>query len=194
MLMQQVMKVVQDAAKHPDDALANAGSIPDSRMRVQAYMGIAQTTAKTNASVAKQALEKAMEGVSDQDPTQQVLTVTSIANLYLQLEDNAGARKVIEKGMKMAETAYKQDTNADDPNKALKAYWPSSQAYAGLLRVAARISPTWSVELLKEIQDPELKGLGQIALAQAWLDVSPGGRTIMSNSKKGNMTMMSVDN
>lgn len=193
MLMQQVMKIVQDSAKHPDDALANAAAIPDKRMQVQAYMGIAQTNAKSNASVAKQALEKAMDGVSELDPVQQVLTVTSLANMYLQLDDTSAAKKVIEKGMKMAENAYKQDTNADDPNKALKAYWPSSQAYTGLLRVAAKISPPWSMELLKDISDPELKGLGQIALAQSWLDLSPGARTVMMNSKKGNMTMMSVD-
>ncbi len=193
MAMQQVMKIIQDSAKHPDDALANAASVQDKNMRVQAYMGIAQTTAKTNASAAKQALEKVMDGVSDLDPTQQVLTVTSVADMYLTLDDTAAAKKVIEKGMGMAEKAYKQDTNADDPNKALKAYWPSTQAYSGLLRVAARISAPWSTELLKEISDPDLKGIGQIALAQSWLDLSPGGRTVMSSTKKGNMTMMSVD-
>jgi hypothetical protein len=193
MLMQQVMRIVQDSAKHPEDALANAAAVPDQSLRVQAYMGIAQTNVKANTSVTKRALDKVMDGVSDMDVNQQVLTVSSVAKIYLDLEDTGSAKKVIEKGMGIAEKAYKQDTNADDPNKALKAYWPSAEAYRDMLRLAGKISAPWAMELLKEISDPEMKGMGQIALAQSWLDLASGQRTVMSGTKKGNMMMMSVD-
>jgi hypothetical protein len=192
LLMQQVAKVVQDAAKHPEDALANAASIPDKGMRTQAYMGIAQVAAKTNSSVTKQALEKVADGLADMDVMQQVMIVSSAAKLYMEIEDTASAKKLIEKGMGIAEKAYKQDTNADDPNQALKAYWPSAEAYRGMLRLAAKISAPWSMELLKDISDPEMKGMGQIALAQAWLDVPAGPRTIMSNSKNGGNMMQTT--
>jgi tetratricopeptide (TPR) repeat protein len=193
MMMQQVMKIVQDSAKHPEDALANAAAVSDKNLRVQAYMGIAQTNAKANASAAKQALEKVMDGIGDLDPIQQATTVSSVAKMYMDLEDTATAKKVIEKGMGIAEKAYKVDTNADDPNKALKAYWPSAEAYRSMLRLAAKISAPWAMELLKDISDPEMKGMGQIALAQSWLDLPTGPRTIMNSNKNGTSMQMSRD-
>lgn len=191
-LMQVVAKILQDAAKHPDEALANAGSIPDPRMRVQAFMGIARASAKEHASVAREALEKVVEGMADLPLTQQTMMVGDVAGLYLQMGDTDSAKKVIENGMTLAEKAYKEDTNADDPNKALEAYWPSAAAYRSLLRLAAKISPTWSLDLLKNISDPNMKGIGQIALAQAWLDVSPGATTIITQSKYKNMEMKTL--
>ena len=193
MLMQQVMKIVQDSAKHPEDALANAAVIPDKSSRVQAYMGIAQVNAKSNPSVTREALAKVTDGLGDLELMQQVSTVSSVAKMYLDLDDSATAKKLIEKGMGIAEKAYKQDTNADDPNKALKAYWPSAEAYRGMLRLAAKISAPWAMELLKDISDPEMKGMGQIALAQSWLDLPAGQRTIMSSNKDGNSMQMSRD-
>lgn len=193
LLMQQVARIVQDAAAHPDDALANAATVPDPQMRVSAYMGIAQVNIKKHASVARQALEKAMDGLDDLELMRQVMTVSSAAKLYLEAEDTDSAKKVIEKGMGIAEKAYKEDTNTDDPNTALKAYWPSADAYQSLLRLAAKISPTWSMELLKDIGDPDMKSMGQIALAQAWLDVPPGPTTIMTSTKSGkNMQMTTM--
>jgi hypothetical protein len=193
MVMQQVMKIVQDSAKHPEDALANAAVISDNSSRVQAYMGIAQVNAKSNPSVTRQALGKVTDGLGDLDLMQQVSMVNSVAKMYLDLEDTATAKKLIEKGIGIAEKAYKQDTNADDPNKALKAYWPSAEAYRGMLRLAAKISAPWAMELLKDISDPEMKGMGQIALAQSWLDLPAGQHTIMSNNKSGTSMSMSRD-
>lgn len=193
MVMQQVMKIVQDSAKHPEDALANAAVIPDKSSRVQAYMGIAQVNAKSNPSVTREALAKVTDALGDIELMQQVSMVNSVAKMYLDLEDTATAKKLIEKGMGIAEKAYKQDTNADDPNKALKAYWPSAEAYRGMLRLAAKISAPWAMELLKDISDPEMKGMGQIALAQSWLDLPAGQHTIMSNNKSGTSMSMSRD-
>lgn len=192
-MMQQVSRIVQDAAKHPDDALANAATIPDADLRVSAYMGIAGVCLKQHASVAQQALKKIMDGLDDIDLTRQVMLVGNVAKLYLEMNDTDSAKTAIEKGMSVAEKAYKQDTNSDDPNTALKAYWPSANAYQGLLRQAAKISPAWSIELLKDIGDPDMKGLGEITLAQTWLDVPPGSTTVMVNTKSGkNMEMMSA--
>ena len=193
MAMQQMSKIMQDASKHPADALANAAALPDMQMRAQAYMGIAQINAKTNASATKQALEKAIDALPELDVSQQVMMVSNIAKLYLEIDDSGSAKKVIEKGMGIAEKAYKQDTNADDPNKALKAYWPSADAFRGLLRIAGKISAPWAMELLKDISDPEMKGMGQMALAQSWLDLPEGQRTVISSNKNGTSMQMTRD-
>jgi tetratricopeptide (TPR) repeat protein len=193
LLMQQVMKIVQDSAKHPEDALANAAMIPDNNSRVQAYTGIAQVNAKSNPGVTKQALAKVTDGLGDLEIMRQVSTVYFAAKMYLDLGDSAAAKKLIEKGIGIAEKAYKQDTNADDPNKALKAYWPSAEAYRDMLRLAAKISAPWAMELLKDISDPEMKGMGQIALAQSWLDLPAGLITIMNSNKNGTSMQIARD-
>ncbi len=190
-VMQQAQKIMEDATKHPQDALANAAALPDTRLRAETYMGIAHANAKKNSSATKQALEKLMDLVPELDLTQQMMVTSSAAKLYLELDETASARRVVEKGMSIADKIYKQDTNSDDPNKALKAYWPSAEAYRSFLRVAARISPAWALQLTNEITDQDMKGLVQIALAQTWLDVPEGSRTIMRTTKSGNMTMTS---
>jgi hypothetical protein len=193
LLMREVAKVVEDAAKHPDDALASAGAIPDVSMRTRAYMGIAQVCAKTHASVTRQALEKVLDSMDGLDVMQQAMNIGSIAKLYLELDDTASAKKAIEKGMEIAEKAYKQDTNSDDPNKALEAYWPSADVYRNMLRTAAKISAPWALDLLKDISDPQMKGMGQIALAQSLLDIPPGETTIQTQTASGkNMMMKSI--
>jgi hypothetical protein len=194
LMMQQAARIVQDSEKHPQDALANAQALPDTGLRASTLMGIAQTNARKNAGAAKEALGKAMDLISDVPVPQQVMMVGNVARLYLELEDTASARKAIEKGMTIADKAYKQDTNADDPNTALKAYWPSTEAYRSMLRLAGRISPGWAMELANGISDPEMKAMVQIALAEAWLDVPSGGSTIMSNTKSGGNNMMTSRN
>lgn len=191
LLMQQSARIVADAEKHPQDALANASALSDARVRAETLMGIARALLQKNSSVAKQALEKVSDNVGDLPLQEQIMTVSNSARLYLILEETASARKVIEKGLSFADKAYKQDTNADDPNKALKAYWPSAEAYRSMLSLAARISPAWAMRLANEIPDPDMKAMAQIALAEAWLDVPPGQRTVMSTTKSGSMTMVS---
>jgi hypothetical protein len=102
MMMQQMSKIMQDASKHPADALANAAALPDMQMRAQAYMGIAQVNAKANASVTKQALEKVVDALPELEVNQQVMMVANVAKLYVEVEDPGSANKVIEKGMGIA--------------------------------------------------------------------------------------------
>jgi hypothetical protein len=125
---------------------------------------------------------------------QQVLPVRAAATLYLEMGEAAEARKAIEKGMESAAKLYKQDTDADDPNKALKAYWPSANAYVGLLRLAGEIAPDWAQEQLKEVPDEEIRALAQISMAAALLGQPAGPVTIATQKKDGvNMMQMSLE-
>jgi hypothetical protein len=192
--MVRMQKIVADAEAHPQDALANAATLSSPELKAGAYEAIARATWKKNPSVAKSALKQLIEVLPQLEAQQQLMPMGAAANLYREMSEPAEARKVIEKGMETAAKLYQQDTDADNPNKALEAYWPSANAYMGLLRVAAEIEPNWALEQLKELPDEQLKTLARIAMANALLGQPVGQVMIVSAKKDGtNMMMQSVE-
>ncbi len=186
---QQANKILNDAEEHPDAAIGQAALLPNVDMRANVYQMIARAVAKKSPSTARTALDKALSIVDQVQPMQQVGIVRSAAELYLQMGEIEDAKKTVERGFKIADRLLATDTNADDPNQALKAYWPSAEAWRSFTRLAGQISPTWAMAQIDDIQDPEMKVMAQTALAQQWLDVTRGGTTVMSQTKKGNMMM-----
>jgi hypothetical protein len=78
-----------------------------------------------------------------------------------------------------ANDAVKKDEDRDDPNQALKAYWPSAVAWQGLLHVATRISPAYAQKLTHEISDDQIRILATIALADELAGAPLGHRTTL---------------
>lgn len=192
--MQKAAKIAADAEDHPQQALANAGAIQNKSFRAQALMGIARANVKKNSSVAKDALSKAVDLVPDlPQPAGQMFIMRDAANLYLQMDQTDSAKKIVEQGLEFADKAYKDDANADDPNKALKAYWPSTEGYRTMLRVASKISPQWAATLLKDIDDPDVKVAAEAAMALQYMGMSPGRTEVVTAKKDTNVTMMSMD-
>lgn len=181
--MERMQRIVADAEAHPQDALANVSTLTSPQMKAQTLEQIARVTWKKNASVARSALKQLVETLPQLELQEQILPARAAANLYLEMGETGEARKTIEKGLESAAKLYKQDTDAEDPNKALKAYWPSAGAYVGLLRTAAEMAPDWALEQLKEVPDDELRALAQIAMASALLGQPPGPVSIMSEKK-----------
>jgi hypothetical protein len=62
-----------------------------------------------------------------------------------------------------------------------------------MLRLAVRISPVWAMNLAKEISDPEMKVVAQIAMASSLLDIPAGATMIMNANKQGNSMSMSME-
>lgn len=190
---QQVRKIAADADKNPDTALAQAASISNLEMRADLYQMIARAAAKKDPTVAHSALDKLLAITDQLGDDFQLGALRSSAELYLQMGESDDAKKVVERGFKLAEKLLKTDTNADDPNKALKAYWPSAEAYRSFTRLAGQISPEWALTTLKEISDPEMNAVVTTALAQGWLGISRGTTIVQMNSKNRNLMMMSTE-
>lgn len=198
--MELMQKIVAVAGKDAWAAIATAeGNLSSPGLKVEAYLGIARAAWKSKSpssgpAAAKNALKKMMEVLPQVDLQQQILPAQQAAAMYLEMGEAGEARKTIEKALESAAKLYKQDADADDPNKALKAYWPSTGAYVGLLRTAALMAPDWALEQLKEIPDDDIRALAQIAMAAALLGQPPGQVTIVSQKKDGvNMMQMGVD-
>ena len=188
--MQKAAKIAEDAEKHPQDALANAGTIQDMRLRANAYMSVAQPNLKKQPSVAKQALDKAADTIDKVDGEQQVMLYRDLISNYMRMGETDEAKKYIEKGMGAAAKVFKDDTNADDPNQAPKAYWPSVAGWRSMLSMASDISPLWAATLLKEIPDDEARTLCQLGIATALLKSQSPMTEVMTFTKEGARMMI----
>jgi len=190
--MQKAAKIAEDAEKHPQDAMANAGSLQDQRMRSNAYLSVAQATWKKQPGIAKQALDKAADTIDKVDGEQQVMLYREVVQLYVRMGEIDDAKKYIEKGMSAAGKVYKDDTNPDDPNQAPRAFWPSVAGWRAMLSMASDISPLWASTLLKEIPDEEARTLGQLGIATALLQAEAPRTEIMTFTKEGARMMITA--
>ena len=185
---QRSSQIVADSAVHPNDALANVAALsPPYALR--AYIGIARANVKKNSSATESALGKAQDLLSRVLPIDQMRTVSDIIYLYEELGDNDNARKAIESGTKTAAALYKQETDAEDPNAAPKAYWLSTNAWRNLVEASYELDPTDAVTLLKEVSDDEIRVFTQISLAKRMLGSKGTGWDYSMTARKNGMIM-----
>ncbi len=198
-LMRQVAEIVRGAAKDPQGALAAARSLPEtlpdpeSSPRANALQGIAHSLAKSNPSLAKEALAELLKVVERLEARSQALTLHQIAELYLRLGDKAAVEKAIAAGLKAAEKLLAADTKADNPNRALKAHWPSAAAYRMFATLAARLSPHKAAPLIAEIEDPEIQVVQTIAVGSALLGAPPAALVMQVRGADGRSFTMMMD-
>lgn len=169
--MQRMAKIENDAAAHPADAMAQVPLLSDPAMQANAYLGIGRATVKKDSSTARSALRKAQELIPKMPVERQVNASNEAANLYRLLGDNDGAKDAINKSVDLASQVYKDDTNADDPNKAPKWYWPSTAAWRSAMTIATKMDPVWATGLLKDIPDDDIRALNQVAIASETLKI-----------------------
>ena len=134
-----------------------------------------------------------VKATQDLEPRDQAHELVEAAKLYLKLGEADDARKALDSASSRANNAIKADANAEDPNRALKAYWPSAVAWQSILRTAEQISPAFARKLSTDISDDEIRVLAQIALADEMAG-APAGRVIVSEKRdktNRHFTMMS---
>ncbi len=93
------------------------------------------------------------------------------ADIGLKMQDTDLAKEFIKASNKAARWLYDKDHDPEDPNRALKLFWPSTQAWKELVLTAARISNKDATDLLADIPDPEIRALETVTLAGDWLGV-----------------------
>jgi hypothetical protein len=183
-------KILDDAEAHPEQALASIATLQSKNLRGSALLDIAQATWKKNASVAKSALKQFMELAPEMRAGDESRLLSRAASLYMKMGAEEDAKRVVDKELDAAAAMLKQDTNSDDPNKALKAYWPSTNAYGSALQTAGQISPAWALTILKDMPDAEIRFCSEMALAAKWLRLPVGMTQTISATKKGVRMMM----
>lgn len=185
-------KLLEDAEAHPDQALANVATLQSKQLRGNALLEIAQVSWKKNAATAKSALKQFLELAPDLRADEQPRMISRAADIYVKMGATEDAKRAVDKVLDAAAAMLKQDTNGDDPNKALKAYWPSTNAYGSALRTAGKVSPAWALTILKDMPDADIRFCSEMALAAEWLRL-PVGMTQTVVATKNSMRMMMED-
>lgn len=173
-LQAEIKRIIASAAQDPVQALAQAQTLPVQIKVIEAYMpiradalrGIAIASLKSKPAVAREAITNMIDtAVEVTEPSDQVFQLVEAARLSLELGDVDCAKSALESATSKANDAVKKDEDRDDPNLALKAYWPSAVGWQGLLHVATRISPAYAQKLTRDIWDDQIRILATIALA-----------------------------
>jgi len=194
-------QIVDEAANDPAQALAHATTLPvtlDGFMvmspRGNALTAIAKIAAKTNPAVAKQALADLRKIVPDMPLNLQAQSLHSAVTTYADMGETDDAERAISEGIKVADKLLENDLNPDDPNKALKAWWPSADAYRRFVEAQTKISRPDTLGLLKEIKDPDIRTIETITYARSILGLPVKQVRIQEKRKNMNRTMVNDAN
>lgn len=200
--MQQIMgqyeaeieRIREMASKDPQQATSQASNLPETvgrmHVRAMALEAIARSSWRKNPGAARNAVDEMMKTVANLKPDERSRFLTSAADLYLNLNDADAAGKVIDLGLKTADALYEVDNNADDPNKALKGYWPSAALWGQCVALAYKAEPDKVPEILAGIKDDEIRTAIRIAYAVALTGNKPGSIVTMVSRKNQNWIMM----
>ena len=162
------------AEKDPSSAITRALTLPVEDLqhlftpRGNALVSIAQANWNKKPSQAKSALDEILKFEEQLNP-QETQALAEVPELYFKMADADAAKKSLTPMLKSAEKLYAEDTNADDPNKAFKGTWPSSDLWRKCVQAAGKISPAFAEEIIGQIPDPEIASAQRIAYASTLL-------------------------
>jgi hypothetical protein len=193
----KLQKIMDEAETDPVQALAHATTLPvvlDGMMmmspRGNALTSIAKAAAKNNPAIAKQALADLRKIVPDMLLDIQAGALQRAISTYIVLGDNDAAESAISEGIKVADKLLEKDLNPDDPNKALKAWWPSANAYRSFVDAQTKVSRQQTLALLKEIKDQDIRTIESITYARTMLGLPTRQNRIQEKRKSMNRTMI----
>jgi hypothetical protein len=169
---ERVNEILKKADADPSGALATAlllpvhGTFESSSPRSRALLGIAEKTVAKKVSVSKSALDD-FSAIQDQLTPQEMVGINRLPELYLKVGDVDGAKKAVDILVKAANKIYQHDTDADDPNKAFKGAWPSTDLWGKAIQQAAKISPSLPDKIIADVEDAEIAAFETVAFASA---------------------------
>jgi hypothetical protein len=171
--------IVKSAGKEPRLAISKAETAP-LNVKIPALLDIARMYVKRQPSISKQALSSVLNAAKDNsDHEIDWRALNEAAELYLQMGEDDLAWDACVQASKLVSVLYKRDSDTDDPNQALKLFWPSVHAWRNVVQTSGEISVQRTFDILKEIPDEQIQVLEEVMLASSWMhvpvwnDVSP---------------------
>jgi hypothetical protein len=199
--LRKVREIVQEGETDPTQAIAHSMTLPvnlndmaRSSPRASALLSIANANVKKNPGAASQALSELRKIAGDIKPDLQAQYLSTAADTYWKMGDKEGAEKTVSEGLKIADKMLEKDINPDNPNQALKAWWPSADAYRRFVEVEAKISQPATLSVLKEIKDPEIRITESIMVARSLVGLAVKRFMVVERRKDTNMTWMTDTN
>jgi hypothetical protein len=188
--------ILKEAETDPTQAIAQASAltltiaswIPSPRATT--LEAIARMNMKKQPAAARQALAEMRKAIKDLAPRFQMSFISASADIYLQMGDTDKAEDVVSDGLSVAALLLESDLNGDNPNKALKAWWPSADAYRRMIEIETKISHPATAKLLDSIKDPDLNTVESIMFARSLLGVPLKIFRVVEKNKNGNRVRM----
>jgi hypothetical protein len=175
----RVKEIGRTAEDNPRQAIAAAATVPESVEiysglesfpRAQAFVAIARAAMKKNPSAARDALEEMAASLTHATyPYRAMENWSEGMAIAKQIGDVDLAVKLFQSGTEQVDKLRSEDIDFDDPNLALKAWWPSVNAYWQLVRTASEFSPDTALAQVREIRDQEILVLLEVKLANKGL-------------------------
>lgn len=178
------------APVNPKQAIASTASLPDAAERLapraEALLAIARATARTNPGAAQSAINEMAESLNKTDPSAQKQYWEQSAfwiegsEIAHRIGDDDLATKLIHQGLAQAAKLKLKDEDPDDPNLALKAWWPSVSATSRLLAALGEISPQAALAEARDVRDTDVRVLCEVKMANKALDAHgfPSNQTV----------------
>ncbi len=192
-LDRRMNSISSESSKDPRQALTDAMNLPQENPvnggadspRLTALAAVAKATVERDPIVTRAALDELRRNMDGTHPFQQGLQLVEATRLYLKLNEIDSARKALQELVKSAERVYAVDTNADDPNQALKGKWPSAALWFECMQLAGRISPELVEQVGFSVTDPEIAAAVQVAYANSLLGTPAGSSEVEEWHKRG---------
>jgi hypothetical protein len=196
----RITEIVNVAENDPKLAIEMANGLPNSAgaaaPRAEAFLKIARAAMEKNPSAARDALEGMSESLSNVEPTGRRSSRDYWAEgieIAAKIREVDLAKKLLKGGMGQVEKLKSEDTDSDDPNLALKAWWPSTAVLARLMTAASSISSQTALEAIREVADPEVRLFCQVRLANHELGVRMGQSVVMMSRQQSNWARYGVE-
>lgn len=163
--VEQGRRIAAAAENNPEQAIDDVDALNFSFVKADTLERIADIASRKNPELAKQALAKVLALSPKLKPEEErAKYMISAAELYLVMGDREDAQAALEIASQAVAELYKKDSDKDDPNTALKAFWPSVIMWEHLVSVANRISANASASILKSITDQDIRLLATLGL------------------------------
>jgi hypothetical protein len=173
--VEKQVKTIYELARHdPKQALQSALTLPGFRERqADTLVTVGEIVGERDSSIAKAAVKEALKLSTEFGPVFRLQILKDAAGVYLQLKDQDAVLKTIAEGSVFAQQLYTKDADLTAPNTALKAQWPSTNAWREFVALAARISPDEATKVIDDVPDPEIHAFLRVALASSLMGVEP---------------------
>jgi hypothetical protein len=180
---ERASKISSTAKEHPFEAVANAESLSPS-LAIDTLVDIAYEVLESNPSASETATAKARQLAQEMPPSEQAVPLQEITAIYIRLAEKKRARDCLTEALAVATVIYERDVDPDDPDKAPKAYWPSTNAYRAVIANAQRIDARLPALLLDQIPDDGIRALSEATIASGMLGLKASEFHIVSQFKK----------
>ncbi|HYP14909.1 MAG TPA: hypothetical protein VEQ63_13360, partial [Bryobacteraceae bacterium] len=149
-----------------DKGMALIAEIPLVDMRIEALGAAARQAAAKDPSTGKAALTKCVQ-MLDEAKTAPVEVWLDVAEAAHHLKDEERAKSAFDRALSVALERYKDDTNGENPNLALREFWPSTQSTRRIVNRAVRLYGLDAEYILPRITDPDLNTIATVEMARS---------------------------